>query len=174
MPDVAYPHRTRLPTVARRVCHLGSAWHEWADAARPAPGHGAVHGIRDGNAHCGHRAGSVRRERRGKRRRLCRDRDSDRAGGFPALAATRGLAAIGLGISISLDELAIGFTLGLLRFSIPLVIALIGIQTLVVTQAGLRLGSRMGEAVRERAEQLAAVVLAALGLVLLGQRLFAA
>jgi manganese efflux pump family protein len=90
------------------------------------------------------------------------------------LARTRGLAAIGLGISISLDELAIGFTLGLLRFSIPLVIALIGIQTLVVTQAGLRLGSRIGEAVRERAEQLAGIVLAALGLVLLGQRLFAA
>ena len=89
------------------------------------------------------------------------------------LARTRGLAAIGLGISISLDELAIGFTLGLLRFPVVLVIALIGIQTLIVTQAGLRLGSRIGEAVRERAEQLAGFVLAALGLVLLGQRLFA-
>ena len=90
------------------------------------------------------------------------------------LARTRGLAAIGLGISISLDELAIGFTLGLLRFAVVLVIALIGLQTLIVTQAGLRLGSRIGEAVRERAEQVAGVVLAALGLVLLGQRLFAA
>jgi putative Mn2+ efflux pump MntP len=89
------------------------------------------------------------------------------------LARTRGLAAIGLGISISLDELAIGFTLGLLRFSVLLVIVLIGMQTLVVTQAGLRLGSKIGEAVRERAEQLAGIVLAALGLVLLGQRLFA-
>src|ERR1700737_744938 len=99
------------------------------------------------------------------------DRDeSERAG---LLARTRGLAAIGLGISISLDELAIGFTLGLLRFPVVLVIALIGLQTLIVTQAGLRLGSRIGEAVRERAEQLAGVVLAALGGVLLGQRLFA-
>jgi manganese efflux pump family protein len=89
------------------------------------------------------------------------------------LARTRGLAAIGLGISISLDELAIGFTLGLLRFPVVLVIALIGIQTLIVTQAGLRLGSRIGEAVRERAEQLAGVVLAVLGVVLLGQRLLA-
>jgi putative Mn2+ efflux pump MntP len=42
-----------------------------------------------------------------------------------------------------------------------------------VTQAGLRLGSRIGEAVRERAEQLAGVVLAVLGVVLLGQRLLA-
>jgi putative Mn2+ efflux pump MntP len=42
-----------------------------------------------------------------------------------------------------------------------------------VTQAGLRLGSRIGEAVRERAEQLAGAVLALLGVVLLGQRLLA-
>ena len=90
------------------------------------------------------------------------------------LARTRGLAAVGLGISISLDELAIGFTLGLLRFPVLLVIVLIGIQTLVITQAGLRLGSRIGEAVRERAEQLAGVVLAALGIVLLAQRLLSA
>jgi manganese efflux pump family protein len=96
--------------------------------------------------------------------------EPERAG---LLARTRGLAAIGLGISISLDELAIGFTLGLLRFPVVLVIALIGIQTLIVTQAGLRLGSRIGEAVRERAEQLAGIVLAALGVVLLGQRLLA-
>jgi putative Mn2+ efflux pump MntP len=89
------------------------------------------------------------------------------------LARTRGLAAIGLGVSISLDELAIGFTLGLLRFSVVLVIALIGIQTLIVTQAGLRLGSRIAQAVRERAEQLAGIVLAALGVVLLAQRLLA-
>jgi len=100
-------------------------------------------------------------------RRHDRD-DPDHVG---LLARTRGLAAIGLGISISLDELAIGFTVGLLRFPIVLVIALIGIQTLIVTQAGLRLGSRIGEAVRERAEQVAGVVLAVLGLVLLAERL---
>ncbi len=98
------------------------------------------------------------------------DRDEPERVGL--LARTRGLAAIGLGISISLDELAIGFTLGLLRFSVLLVIALIGIQTLIVTQAGLRLGSRIGETVRERAEQLAGVVLAILGVVLLAERVF--
>jgi len=86
------------------------------------------------------------------------------------LARTRGLAAIGLGISISLDELAIGFTVGLLRFPVVLVIALIGTQTLIVTQAGLRLGSSLGDAVRERAEQLAGVVVLVLGLVLLAER----
>jgi putative Mn2+ efflux pump MntP len=99
--------------------------------------------------------------------------DGDESQRLGLLARTRGLAAIGLGISISLDELAIGFTLGLLRFPVVLVIAVIGIQTLIVTQAGLRLGAKIGEAVRERAEQLAGVVLAVLGVVLLGQRVFA-
>jgi putative Mn2+ efflux pump MntP len=102
-----------------------------------------------------------------------RRNDRDESARVGLLARTRGLAAIGLGISISLDELAIGFTLGLLRFSVLLVIALIGIQTLIVTQAGLRLGSGLGEAVRERAEQLAGLVLATLGVVLLAERVFA-
>src|SRR5712664_4105824 len=53
------------------------------------------------------------------------DRDEPERVGL--LARTRGLAAIGLGISISLDELAIGFTLGLLQFPVLLVIVLIGI-----------------------------------------------
>lgn len=98
-------------------------------------------------------------------------RDVDESTRVGLLARTRGLAAIGLGISISIDELAIGFTVGLLRFSVLLVITLIGVQTLIVTQAGLRLGSKIGEAVRERAEQLAGVVLALLGIVLLLERL---
>ena len=97
------------------------------------------------------------------------DRDESERTGL--LARTRGLAAIGLGISISLDELAIGFTVGLLRFPVLLVIVLIGLQTLIVTQAGLRLGSSLGETVRERAEQTAGVVLAVLGVVLLVERL---
>jgi putative Mn2+ efflux pump MntP len=87
------------------------------------------------------------------------------------LGRTRGLAAIGLGISISMDELAIGFTIGLLRFSIFLVVILIGVQTFVVTQLGLRLGERVGEGVREGAERLAGVALATLGLILLVEKL---
>ena len=87
------------------------------------------------------------------------------------LGRTRGLAAIGLGISISMDELAIGFTIGLLRFSIFLVVILIGVQTFVVTQVGIRLGERVGERVREGAERLAGVALAALGFVLAAEKL---
>ncbi len=87
------------------------------------------------------------------------------------LERTRGLAAIMLGISISLDELAIGFTIGLLRLPVPVVIALIGVQAFLLTQLGLRLGARIGERVRQGAERLAGTALAGLGLVLLGEKL---
>jgi manganese efflux pump family protein len=87
------------------------------------------------------------------------------------IGRTHGLAAIWLGISISMDELAIGFTIGLLRFSILLIVVLIGLQTFVVTQLGIRLGARVGERIREGAEQLAGIALAALGLILLVEKL---
>ena len=96
------------------------------------------------------------------------ERDEERLG---LLGRTRGLAAIGLGVSISTDELAIGFTIGLLGFPIVLVLVLIGVQTIVVTQIGLRLGARIGERIREGAERLAGVALAALGGVLLLEKL---
>ena len=83
------------------------------------------------------------------------------------LARARGIAALGLGLSISLDELAIGFTLGLLHQPLALVIVLIGLQALIVTQLGLRLGRRVGERVREGAERIAGGILLALALVLL-------
>jgi putative Mn2+ efflux pump MntP len=88
------------------------------------------------------------------------------------LARTRGLAALGLGVSISIDELAIGFTIGLLHFPLLVILVLIGIQAFVVTQLGIRLGQRIGERVREGAERLAGLALAALGVVLLAQKLF--
>jgi len=87
------------------------------------------------------------------------------------LAQIRGPAALLLGLSISLDELAIGFTLGLLRLPVALVLALIAIQTLVVTQAGLRLGHRLSHRLGEMAERLAGLALTALALVLLLERL---
>src|ERR1700732_775628 len=88
------------------------------------------------------------------------------------LARTRGLAVLGLGVSISIDELAIGFTIGLLKFPVLVILVLIGIQTFVLTQFGIRLGQRIGERVREGAERLAGVALALLGSVLLAEKLF--
>ena len=76
-----------------------------------------------------------------------------------------------LGTSISLDELAIGFTLGLLRLPAGLVIVLIALQAFIVTQLGLRLGHRLSEQVREGAETLAGLALIVLALGLLAERL---
>ena len=98
-------------------------------------------------------------------------RHEDEEERFSVLARTRGLAALGLGVSISLDELAIGFMIGLLRLPVVVVIVLIGIQTIVVTQLGLRLGRRIGERIREGAERIAGIALALLGLVLLAEKL---
>jgi putative Mn2+ efflux pump MntP len=84
-----------------------------------------------------------------------------------------GVGALLVGVSISLDELAIGFTLGLLRLPARLVIALIALQAFIVTQLGLRLGNRLSERLREGAERLAGAALAALGIVLLAEKLLA-
>ncbi len=89
------------------------------------------------------------------------------------LALITGPRAIALGLSISLDELAIGFTLGLLRLPAALVIVLIAVQTVIVTQLGLRLGSRLGQRTREGAERLAGIALTGLGIVLLAEQLLA-
>lgn len=87
------------------------------------------------------------------------------------LADVRGPGALLLGLSISLDELAIGFTLGLLRLPVVLVIALIGVQALIATQIGLRLGHRLSERLRETSERLAGLALTALPIVLLSEKL---
>jgi putative Mn2+ efflux pump MntP len=85
----------------------------------------------------------------------------------------RGFRALLLGLSISMDELAIGFTLGLLRLPVGLVIVLIALQTLVVTQLGLRLGNRISARLREGAQLLAGLALTALGIALLLESLLA-
>jgi len=82
-----------------------------------------------------------------------------------------GVGAILLGVSISLDELAVGFTFGLLRLPIVLVIGLIAVQAFVAAQLGLRLGTRLSEHVREGVERLAGAALTALGVILLVEKL---
>jgi Putative manganese efflux pump len=89
------------------------------------------------------------------------------------LTHAHGMRAVLLGVSISLDELAIGFTLGLLRLPAALVIVLIALQAFVVAQLGLRLGNRLSEHLREGAERLAGVALTGLGTWLLAEKLLA-
>lgn len=86
------------------------------------------------------------------------------------LARTSGLAILGLAISISLDELAIGFSIGLLRLPLVWAIVLIASQAFLVAQAGMRLGSRIRERLRERIAKAAGVALVALGVLVLEMR----
>ena len=88
-----------------------------------------------------------------------------------ALVANSGLALLALGVSISLDELAMGFTIGLLHLSLVIAVILIGAQAFLVAQLGLRLGSRLGEGTREAAEKIAGLALIGLGVLILAEKL---
>ena len=87
------------------------------------------------------------------------------------LTSSRGLALIALGISISLDELAIGFTIGLAHLPVTAVIIAIALQAFLAAQLGLAIGARIGERWRERAEQAAGIALILLGAYLIAERL---
>jgi len=82
------------------------------------------------------------------------------------LASGHGLVLLALGLSISLDELAIGFTIGLLHLSLWLAVVLIGAQAFLFAQVGLRFGTRLSETMRERAEQFAGLALLGLAVLL--------
>lgn len=88
------------------------------------------------------------------------------------LTDARGLAAVVLGLSISMDELAIGFSLGLAGLPAAPVIAAIALQALVASQLGLALGAVISTRFREHAEQVAGLALIALGCYLVAERAF--
>jgi putative Mn2+ efflux pump MntP len=88
------------------------------------------------------------------------------------LAYGHGLALLALGLSISLDELAIGFSIGLLHLSLWLAVVLIGAQAFLFAQLGMRLGARLNETLRERAEQLAGLALLGLALLLIVEKVY--
>jgi putative Mn2+ efflux pump MntP len=87
------------------------------------------------------------------------------------LARAQGIAIIDLGISISIDELAIGFSIGLLGISLAAAVIWTAIQAFVATQLGMRVGNRVGEELREHAERAAGAILIFMALVLAVVRL---
>ena len=86
------------------------------------------------------------------------------------LSSRHGLALIALGVGISLDELAMGFTIGLIGLSIWPAVILIGVQAFLLAQIGLRLGARLSERSREAAEKLAGAALLGLAGLLLAEK----
>ena len=99
---------------------------------------------------------------------LAGDDDADKPG---RLAGSRGWALVALGLSISMDELAIGFSLGLARIPIAGVVIAIAVQAFAAAQIGLAVGARIGERWRERAEMTAGIALILLGVYLIITRL---
>jgi len=87
------------------------------------------------------------------------------------LAHARGLAILDLGLSISVDELTVGLSAGLLGLPIVLTVIWIAVQAFIAAQVGLRFGGRLGEEIRERSEQAAGVALIAVAVVLLALKL---
>jgi manganese efflux pump family protein len=97
--------------------------------------------------------------------------DGDEENRAARITTSRGLALLGLGISISLDELAIGFSIGLTRLPVIIVIIAIAAQAFLAAQLGLATGARIAERWRERAERLAGIALILLGIYLIVERL---
>jgi len=87
------------------------------------------------------------------------------------IMTSHGLALVGLGISISLDELAVGFSIGLVRLPVSAVIVAIALQAFVAAQLGLAIGAKIAERWRERAEQVAGIALILLGGYLVAEQL---
>lgn len=92
----------------------------------------------------------------------------------PEFEATSLGSMVVLALSVSLDELAVGFTLGLLHIPIVLACILIALQAFIITLVGTSLGSAIGEKVAQRAGLLSGVVLTVLALFLLGEKFIAA
>lgn len=86
------------------------------------------------------------------------------------IASTHGLAIIGLGLGISLDGLAIGFTYGLLHLPVILVTVLIAFQAFVLSQIGFSVGGRLPDRVRQYGEKIASLALVAIGVLLFMQK----
>jgi manganese efflux pump family protein len=98
--------------------------------------------------------------------------EDDEAEKVREAATVRGWHLISLGLSVSLDELAIGFTIGLLGLPILIIVVVIAAQAFIAAQIGYRLGARMGEEVAEWAERIAAFALIILGAILVIQQVF--
>ena len=97
--------------------------------------------------------------------------DDERSGGderaqIMRLASAQGLSLAGLALSVSLDELAVGFSFGILRIALLPALVAIALQALLLSLCGLWLGRRVGRALGERAEMLSGVVLCLLGIAL--------
>ncbi len=79
------------------------------------------------------------------------------------MATTQGWALVVLGLSVSIDGLAVGFTLGLSQVPVVPALILVAAQAFVLSQVGFRVGARLSNRLRNGTERAAGVVLGLLG-----------
>lgn len=84
---------------------------------------------------------------------------------------TRGVRLLVLSIATSIDALAVGLSLGVIKAGILSPAAVIGIVCFVMTIIGARLGPVVGRAVGKRAELLGGLILIGIGLRILVEHL---
>jgi putative Mn2+ efflux pump MntP len=82
------------------------------------------------------------------------------------IARSKGFAIISLGLSISLDSLAIGLSLGLLHVSLLFVVVFVGIESFLASRLGLWIGDKLSNNMREHAEKLSGILLVLIALAL--------
>jgi manganese efflux pump family protein len=102
------------------------------------------------------------------------EEDEDEEHKVRLLQSVRGWAVVLLGLSVSVDELAIGFGVGLLRLPLLLLVGLIAVQAFLAAQLGMRLGSHLAERTKGLAERLAGGLLVLAALLVVAERLFQA
>lgn len=93
-----------------------------------------------------------------------RNDDAGEAAKIARIATKGGWAVAGLALSVSLDELAVGFSFGVLGFPLVPALIVIALQALIVSLAGQWVGMHAGHAIGARAERLAGPILCLLGL----------
>ena len=85
---------------------------------------------------------------------------------------SRGWTLVLLSIAVSIDALAVGFSLGIIGVTIWVPAAVIGIVTGLVSWLGLRLGNKLGEKFGKRMEIAGGIILILLGIRILMMHLF--
>jgi manganese efflux pump family protein len=75
-----------------------------------------------------------------------------------------------LGLSVSLDELGVGFSLGVLKTPLGPALSYVALQAFVFTFVGLSLGRRVGARLGERAELVSGIILTLLGIAMLANQ----
>ena len=76
-----------------------------------------------------------------------------------------------LAVATSIDALAVGVTLAFLQTSIAPAIAAIGVITLVMAAAGVKIGSIFGAKIKSKAEVMGGIILILIGVKILLEHL---